>query len=160
MTSPRFRAPGWRLITITALAALAMSLFASSASAAVSAEPSTGLSKTAPTSVAVTGTEFKAGEKYRVGLCSKKTYGFMGIPACGTMIEVTANGSGSFSTSVTVEKTTVNVHASIPFPLNVGQPASFTCAGNPATNDECQIAVAEHGGTKTVLGGKVVTFLE
>ena len=160
MTSQRFRAPGWRSIAIAALAALALSLSATSAFAAVTAEPNANLSKTAPTNVAVTGTEFKAGEKYWVGLCSKKTYGTFGIPACGTMIEVTADGSGQFSTSVTVQKTTANVHAGIPFPLNLGQPASFTCAGDPKVNDECQIAVAEHGGTKSILGGKAVTFLE
>lgn len=159
MSSPRSRAPRRRSIAIAGLVALAMSLSATSAFAAVTAEPNTGLSKTAPTNVAVAGSEFKPGEKYRVGLCSKKTYGTFGVPACGTMVEVTANGSGSFSTTVTVEKTTANVHAGIPFPLNIGQPGTFTCAGS-AANDECHIAVAEHGGSKAILGGKAVKFLE
>lgn len=148
-----------RALLIAALATMALGVGAASASAAeVSATPNTKLSKSKATNVAVSGTGFKAGEKYRVGLCSAEVYGILGIPACGEMVEVTANGSGQISTTVTVEKTTFNVHSEIPFPLNVGQPEEFTCAGNTAINDECEIVAAAHGGTKEVLARKAVTF--
>jgi hypothetical protein len=80
----------------------------------------------------------------------------LGIPACGAFSTVTSDGSGNISTSLSVNKENVNVHAGIPFPFNLGQPSEFTCKG--ASGDKCEVVIATHGGPPSILAGEVVTF--
>lgn len=154
------RGLGRRLATITAAAMLVLGLGAASAFAAeVSVEPSAGLSATEASTVTVEGSGFEAATKYRIGLCSKETYGIFGIPACGETVEVTADEAGDFSKGVEVEKTTDNAHHGITPPFGLGQPEAFTCAGDPEEDDECEIAVTAHeGSTSTILAREDVSF--
>lgn len=160
MSSPKSRSLGRRLAVLTAATAMAMSLGTASALAAeIGVSPSSGLSASSPTNVAVTGSGFAASKKFKVGLCSAETYGMMGIPACGSTVEVTSNGSGAFSTGLTVEKTTFNVHSEIMWPLSEGQPEEFTCAGDPAEEDECEITVTFHNGLfSEVVATEAISF--
>lgn len=151
---------GRRLAAITATAALVLALGAASAFAAeITAEPSEELSATEATTVTVEGSGFEASTEYRIGLCSKETYGTFGIPACGDPVDVTSDGSGKFSAEIKVEKTTENAHLEIPFPFNLGQPKEFTCAGDTEKDDECEIAVTEHeGSVSEILARADVSF--
>jgi Neocarzinostatin family len=149
-----------RLAILTAATALVMGLGTASAFAAVSVTPSTGLSATTPTKVTVEGSGLAASKKFKVGLCSTTPYGMLGIPACGATVEVTSDGSGAFTTELTISKTTANVHKNLMPPLNAGQPTNFTCAGTgEEEEDECEVTVTFHNGLfSEVVGTKAVSF--
>lgn len=125
--------------------------------ATVNATPDSGLAATEATELKVTGSGYAASTQYRAGLCSAETYGMLGIPACGQFETITSNASGEVSTTLEVEKENVNVHAGIPFPLNLGQPAEFTCEGE-AGDDACEVVIATHGGAPSILAGELVSF--
>lgn len=123
--------------------------------ATVNATPDSELPETAE--VEVTGTGYAASTQYRLGLCSAEPYGMFGIPACGQFETVVSNGAGNISATLEVEKENTNVHASIMPPFNLGQPPSFTCAGEEG-DDTCEVVIATHGGAPSVLAGEVVSF--
>lgn len=159
MTSQLFKRLGGRIIGIATVAALTVGVSAATASAAVSVTPSSGLSATEATALSVGATELEASETYRIGLCSTATYGSFGIPACGESVEAMTNGSGAFSTSLEVEKTTFNVHSEIMLPFRLGQPETFTCSGNSEEDDECEVTVTYHDGTSSeVVGTAPISF--
>lgn len=144
-----------RPVAAVAAAIMLMGAGASAASAAsITVSPSTGLGTSA--TVGVVGSGFAASTEFRLGTCSTRAYGAMGIPACGGFIPVTSNGSGGFTASLPVTQVFTNVHARIPFPINLGQPASITCLGT--TGDQCAVSVASHGGTPSILARQNVTF--
>jgi hypothetical protein len=158
MSSPLPKGLSGRFALIGALVALTIAFGATPAFAVttVSATPSTELSDVEPTELTVTGSGYAASTQYRAGLCSAEPYGLMGIPACSAFETVTSNGSGNISASLFVEKENVNVHAGIPFPFNLGQPPEFICQGEEG--DVCEVVIATHGGSPSVLAGQVVTF--
>ncbi|HYJ22132.1 MAG TPA: neocarzinostatin apoprotein domain-containing protein [Solirubrobacterales bacterium] len=158
MSSPLPKGLTGRIALIVALAALTIGLGATPAFAVttVNATPDTELSDVEATKVTVTGSGYAASTQYRAGLCSAETYGLMGIPACSAFKTISSDASGNISTSLELEKENVNVHAGIPFPLNVGQPAEFTCQGEEG--DVCEVVIATHGGSPSILAGEVVTF--
>lgn len=159
MTSHLTKRFARRLAGITAMAALTIGVGAATAAAAeINVTPSSGLSATEASVLSVTGSGFAASQKVSVGLCSAEKYGLLGIPACGEMVEATANGSGQISTSVEVEKTTFNVHYNLPPLIKIGQPETFTCAGEVGVDDDCEIWAVNHNESKEVFDKVSVSF--
>jgi hypothetical protein len=111
--------------------------------AGFSVSPSTGLSDNDV--VSVTGTGYTAGT-YKLGVCSKETYGVFGIPACDEGVEFTIDGTGVLDEDLTVLVENTNVHyTEVPPPFNVGQEPTFDC-----TVDACEVLLTRHNGTSSV----------
>jgi hypothetical protein len=105
----------------------------------------------------VSGTGYVANGTYKVGICSTKTYGVFGIPACATGVDATTDASGNLSVSFTASKTNANAHASIPV-VGAGQPSAFTCKG-AAVQDQCEVIVTDHNGTgSTIVARQNISF--
>lgn len=143
-----------RLAIASAAAAAAVLLPQAAFAATVSISPSTNLADNDV--VSVTGTGYVANGSYKVGICSKETYGIFGLPACATGVAVSATGSGTLNVNYTVTATNANAHASIPV-VGLGQPSAFTCAG--AGDDDCEIVITDHNGTSsTIVARQDISF--
>ncbi|KAA1380153.1 neocarzinostatin apoprotein domain-containing protein [Aeromicrobium fastidiosum] len=151
--------PSRRTSTRLALAAGAAAVVALAPQAAfaatVSVSPSTAI--VSGSSVTVSGSGYVANGSYKVGVCSKKTYGIFGIPACASGVDATTDASGNLSIAVVASKTNTNAHASIPV-VGAGQPSSFTCKG--ASNlDQCEIVITDHNGSSsTIVARQNISF--
>lgn len=153
LTPTRRRSAG--LAIATGAAAVAVLAPQAAFAATVSVSPSTGI--VSGSSVTVSGTGYVANGAYKVGVCSKKTYGIFGIPACATGVDASTDASGNLSIAVVASKTNANAHASIPV-VGAGQPASFTCKGT-AANDQCEIVVTDHNGSSsTIVARQNISF--
>jgi hypothetical protein len=124
-------------------AVLVLGMSGSAHAANFSVSPNTALSDNDV--VSVTGTGYAAGT-YKLGVCSKETYGSFGIPACDEGVEFTIGSTGVLDEDLTVLVENVNVHATVvPFPINVGQPSSFDCSV-----DACEVLLTNHDGSSSV----------
>lgn len=144
LTPSRRRSAG--LAAAAAAAAVAVLAPQAAFAATVSVSPSTNI--VSGSSVTVSGTGYTADGTYKIGVCSTKSYGVFGIPACNAGVEVTADASGTLNVSVVADKTNTNAHASIAAPFNAGQPSTFTCTG-ASTDDQCEIVVTDHNGSSS-----------
>ncbi len=150
-----------RLPLTLGLAAAAVTLASPTvahAAGTISVTPSTGLSSSASGSVVtVTGSGYTAHGTYKVGTCSTKSYGILGVPACSSGVETTADANGNISVSYTAKKVNSNAHYGIPV-AGAGQPASFTCKGS-AANDQCAVTITSHNGTSSTVEAQAnITF--
>jgi hypothetical protein len=137
--------------------ALVMVFAGASAASAGTISLSQTLFTTWPASVTITGTGFPASTIVRVGLCSERTYGAFGVPACSTFTDATTDVNGDFSVSITVTLTNTNIHATVvPPPINAGQPRTFTCAN--VGGDQCAVWAVEHR-TTTLYDRENILFL-
>jgi hypothetical protein len=140
-----------------ATGAAAVAVLAPQAAFAASVTVSPSSSIVSGSSVTVSGTGYVANGAYKIGVCSTKTYGVFGVPACATGVDVTTDASGNLNVAVIATKTNTNAHASIPV-VGAGQPASFTCKGT-AANDQCEIVVTDHNGTSsTIVARQNISF--
>jgi hypothetical protein len=154
LTPTRRRSAG--LAIATGAAAVAVLAPQAAFAATVSVSPSTGI--VSGSNVTVSGTGYVANGAYKVGVCSTKTYGVFGIPACASGVDATVDANGNLSVTVVASKTNANAHASIPV-VGAGQPASFTCKGTASTNDQCEIVVTDHNGSSsTIVARQNISF--
>jgi hypothetical protein len=143
------------LAVATGAAAVAVLAPQAAFAATVSVSPSTGI--VSGSTVTVSGTGYVANGTYKIGVCSTKTYGVFGIPACASGIDATTDASGTLNVAVVASKTNANAHASIPV-VGAGQPASFTCKGT-AANDQCEVVVTDHNGSSsTIVARQNISF--
>ncbi|WP_141006486.1 neocarzinostatin apoprotein domain-containing protein [Nocardioides humi] len=134
VSAPQPKARPLALLLAVVAALGVVGLTAGAAAAATSVSQTTNLVD--GQSVTVTGTGLTPSTPHKIGVCTQETY--LGIPACDEGVPVTTDASGSFSLSVTVHKTNTNIHkTALPFPLNVPQPATFTCKGRRARSASC-----------------------
>lgn len=144
-----------RLAIASAAAAAAVLLPQAAFAATVSVSPSSSIAN--GSTVTVTGTGYVANGTYKVGVCSTKSYGIFGIPACATGVDATTDASGNLTVSLTATKTNTNAHASIPV-VGAGQPSTFTCRGTAAL-DQCEVVVTDHNGTgSTIVARQNISF--
>jgi hypothetical protein len=154
LSIPRRRSAG--LAIAAGAAAVAVLAPQAAFAATVSVSPSSSI--VSGSSVTVSGTGYTANGTYKIGICSTKSYGIFGIPACNAGVTATTDSGGNLSVSVVATKTNTNAHASIAAPFNAGQPSTFTCKGT-AANDQCEIVVTDHNGsTSTIVARQNISF--
>lgn len=138
---------------VAVLAAMAMFMGMSVASASAAELTKFTNPVVPPTTVEVEGTGFGAFEakNVRVGICAAKPIEF--VPPCGNFAtNVAIDGSGVLTASTEVESAViVNDH----FGVTPKQPATFNCEV-----ETCGVLVVNHpeGGSQTVLDFEALTF--